>query len=183
MAPGVREEFEAAWLALAHRFAAFSDACHALEAAHTERAQDAALFGAFSNGVACIESCCYGLFAIGAWLEPARFPLASPGDKRNATVGATMRQFGEVFHDAELTRVLFWWLNSREFGWWKETRTMLAQRVAPMSGAGWELRGVTLDVQTLREKRAWLGELLGTVLHEADVFVAEMAAKITTQNQ
>ena len=167
-------EFEDAWRGLAYRFNAFDEACNAFDAAATADAQDAALFSVFSNGVACIECCCYGLFVIGALTQPEKFPLTSPTDKRNATVGATLRLFGEAFHDTELTRLLFWWLNSREFGWWKEGRATLAQRVAPRTPEGWQVRGVTLNAAVLQQKRAWLVELLMRLLAGTDEFVGSL---------
>jgi hypothetical protein len=171
-------EFEDAWRGLEYRFIAFDNACTSFDDDADDRTQDAALYSVFSNGIACVECCCYGLFAVGALIEPDKFHLASPTDKRNATVGATLRLFGEVFHDTELTRALFWWLNSREFGWWKETRAMLAQRVAPRTAEGWQLRGIVIDRQVLGQKRAWLVELLTRMLDDAAVFVEQHASRL-----
>lgn len=187
------EEFAAGWLALAYRFVALAESDAAFTASlrqfgaapapYERYRQERELFGFFATGLATLEGLAYGLFVLGALLRPEDFLLSTPAERRSALLGATLRNYGQFFGREELTRRLFWWLNSREFGWWKEVRAALAQRTAPgrlllappEQGAvqEWRLRGETVDARLTGAKRAWLVEVLTELLREADAFAAK----------
>lgn len=185
-------QFESAWSACAHRFLSLARHDETFTSAlrrggrHPEPAelhvQEEALFGFVSTGVAVAESVGYALYAIAAMIHPDGFPLATPVDRRNATLGATMRGYSAEFAQEGITRVLFWRLNSHEFGWWKDVRALLAHRLVPsrwpeesgpegsvLRGA-WMLRGEQVDEETTGRRRAWLAQALGELVAETGAF-------------
>ena len=190
-APDVLEQFDAAWAGVAIRFAGMARAgdqfCASLRDAGRHPGadelfrQEEALFGLVTNGVAAIESFGYAMFAAGAMVKPAAFPMATPVDRRNATLGSTMRLYSREFPEAAITRAFFWWCNSREFGWWKEVRGLLSQRVAPhravdggpahsLTRGEWWLRAERVDLGFAAARRAWVAAALDGLLREANVF-------------
>lgn len=193
-----RREFEGAWTACAHRFLGLARHDDAFAASlrrggrHAEgaelHAQEEALFGFVSSGVAVAESLGYALYAIAALVHPERYPIATPTDRRNATLGATMRGYAADFADEGVTRVLFWRLNSHEFGWWKDVRALLAHRSIPgrwpdeggpeasvLHGA-WMLRGEPVDDGTTARRRAWLAQAVAEIVGETESLVARRLA-------
>ncbi len=190
-------QFHAAWTGVAVRYLAFTECAEAFAAAYAEGGrhpglvelarQEQALFGLLCNGVASIESVAYGLFAIASTLDPTAFPLRTPTDRRNAMLGGTLRCFAAAFPQETVTARLFWWCNSREFGWWKEARAVVSQRLAPgrdprpeqLLGVGadeWRLRGERIDGEMPAEKRAWLAEALRDLLERTDAFTTSRLA-------
>jgi hypothetical protein len=188
-----RRQFEGAWTACAHRFLSLArhDEAFAVSLRRAGRhpdpadlhAQEEALFGFVSCGVASVESLAYALYAIGGIVLSDRFPIATPTDRRNATLGATMRGFSAELAEEEITRALFHRLNSHEYGWWKEVRALLAQRVAPgrwPEEAGpegsvlhgvWMLRGEPVDDALTARRRTWLAATLGELVDGTAGFV------------
>jgi hypothetical protein len=173
-------EFTAAWHSVLYKYAAFdahiTALATALESADAsappamyERERD--LFGVFTSGVATLESIGYCAFTLGALVRREWFPLATPTDRRNATVGATLRLYSAHFHDDDVTRVLFWWYNSREYGWWKDTRNLLAQQAVVTAPSGhWTLGGVRVNPDELARKRNWLVHVMSELLKAVDTF-------------
>ncbi|MGQ0814849.1 MAG: hypothetical protein ACT4O1_10345 [Gemmatimonadota bacterium] len=168
-------EFVAAWTGALYRFCACDAHTTALiDGFATEQhshEQEQHLFGVFNNGVATLESVAYGVFAIGALIRPDIFLLDTPTARRNATIGATLRLYAECFHDDELTRVLFWRYNHRDFGWWKDARNQLAKQtlaLAPQSE--WSLGGVAITAAELAEQRSRLSAVLHEILIAVDDF-------------
>ncbi len=189
----VAPQFESAWTSCAHRFLSLARNDDQFVAAlrrggrHPDErelhAQEEALFGFVSNGMAVAESVGYSLYAIASLLLPASFPLATPTDRRNATLGATMRGYSAELAQEGITRVLFWRLNSHDFGWWKDVRALLAHRLTPgrwpdesgpegsvLHGA-WMLRGEPVDQGTTGRRRAWLAQALEELVGETEAFV------------
>lgn len=191
----LKNEFTGAWIGLAHRYRACAESGERAAASLARGApagenlyeEERHLFSFFSFGVAVLESLAFGLFALGAMVRPGSFPLATPVDHRNATLGATLRVYGEVFHEEELTRLLFWHLNSREFGWWKEVRAVLSRRSMPgrrvspdgrvvASGSEWRVSGVDMGPNTIALRREWLSAVTGELLAHAAEFAARRIA-------
>lgn len=177
-------EFAAAWSGVLYRFctfdAHFAALSRALEREGRATTSQAAyelerdLFGVFTNGVATLESIAYGVFALGALVRPETFPLETPTDRRNATVGSALRLYSERFHDDDVTRVLFWWYNSREYGWWKDMRNLLAQQTVTGSiEHNWTLGGVRMSVEELARRRSWLVHVMSELLSAVDAFAAQ----------
>jgi hypothetical protein len=176
-------EFAAAWSGVLYRFCAFDahfvSLSRALAQVHAATPQamyelERDLFGVFTNGVATLESIAYGVFALGALVRPETFPLETPTDRRNATVGSALRLYSERFHDEDVTRVLFWWYNSREYGWWKDTRNLLAQQTVTMApGDNCMLGGVRMSAEELVRKRSWLVHVVSELLVAVDAFAAQ----------
>jgi hypothetical protein len=188
-----RRQFESAWTGCAHRFLSLArhDETFATSLRRAGRRpdpadlhlQEEALFAFVSCGVASVESLGYALYALAALARPDRFPIATPTDRRNATLGATMRGYAAELAEEEVTRALFFRLNSHEYGWWKEVRALLAQRLSPgrwPEEAGpeesvlhgvWMLRGEPVNDGLATRRRAWLAEALGQLVGETEKFV------------
>jgi hypothetical protein len=182
-------QFAAAWSGVLYRFCAFDAHFTALSsslggadgatARQTAFEVECDLFGVFTNGVATLESIAYGVFAIGALMRPETFPLATPTDRRNATVGAVLRLYSERFHDDDLTRVLFWWYNSREYGWWKDMRNLLARQTVTLEVRDkWMLGGVRIDAEELARKRSWLAHAVTELLMAVEIFAAQRLRRL-----
>lgn len=186
------EEFVGAWLAVAHRYLELARSESALsELLRTDLDPtpsfdlDREFFAFFTSGAAVLEGFCYGMFAVGALLRPDDFPLTTPTDRRNATLGATLRLYSQAFQNDAITRALFWWLNSREFGWWKEVAGILARRCVPgydpsrpnpgprPTDTSWRLRGQPVYLGLAADKRAWLAGALAELMSEADHFTRD----------
>ena len=188
-----RRQFAGGWAGCAHRFRSLARHGEAFgaslrragrhPAADELHLQEDALFGFASCGVAVAESLAYALYAVAAIVLPERFPLATPADRRNATLGATMRGWSAELAEEPLTRALFLRLNSHEYGWWKEVRALLAQRATPgrwPEEAGpegsvlhgvWMLRGEPVDEGLASRRRAWLAAMLAELVAETESFV------------
>src|SRR5688572_21939042 len=82
------EHWSGAWNALAYRFRAMFDSADEFEALLTKHGdspppaerylQENALFAIYSAGFSVFECASYGMFAVGAILRPADFPLTNP---------------------------------------------------------------------------------------------------------
>ena len=59
--------------------------------------QDRALFGFFGNAFAAFEALFFGLFAIGAVIESADFPLVTAADQQRVAPGSTVATYKRVF--------------------------------------------------------------------------------------
>jgi hypothetical protein len=145
--------------------------------------QEEHLFALFSNGFSAFEAYFYGMFAIGAFLRPADFPLAIAKEQQSVsptTAGAAYRRFfagdpvinafDAVFQDGAY----------REF---REVRNILTHRTSPgrqiFVGIGsdeelparWKINNIPLDGRMAGDRRAEVARLLTVLLDAAAVFV------------
>lgn len=142
--------------------------------------QERELFGFFLNGLACVESFAYGLFAIGSLVDPGAFPINKPDDLRSINLNRTQVNFTAVFPEERITATLGQLRGSSELHAWKDIRNILAHRSAPgrsiyTSGepAVWRA-GPVLDLSTTGSRRAWLAQVLSALLGDADAFVQKV---------
>ncbi len=191
-------EYAGAWNAVAHRFRACTD--HDEAFTHSIRqagdapipperyVQERELFNFFVNGLSTIESLCYGLFAIGAMVNSARFPLATPKDLKFINPEKTATTYRAAFRGGALTGALGQLVSDPQFASWKDARHILAHRSAPgrtiyMMSVGsapvaptpaqWKIgSGVPLDASTTVSRRAWLAAAISSLLTAADSFTA-----------
>ena len=179
--PPAYSHFTAAWDAVQYRFGELDAHCHDLVQHLLQRSEDLAqqqrrereLLDFMVSGVSMLESAAFAMFAIGGLTRPDRFPLTTPLDRRNATTGATLRLYHECFHAENLTRVLFWHYNSRDYAWWKEARNLLSQEIGSFErdAARWLIGGVSLDAPELTRQRKLMVTALSEILEAAAPFV------------
>lgn len=198
--------YAGAWNAVSYRFHACADHDEVFTAS-VERAggsppsseryvQERELFNFFVNGLATMESLCFGLFAIGFMLALPDFPIATPKDLQRITPESTAKAYASAFPGEKITDALGQLTGDQSFIKWKEVRNVLAHRSAPRrahsrtiavsipSGDApatvntpsdppptW-LNGVLIDVNTTSARRAWLADVTHKILEAAATFVA-----------
>lgn len=186
-------EYSGAWLGLTNRFRS----CAEHDEAFTESVskfgdtpawperykQKRDLFGFFVNGLSAVECACYGLFAVGSWLNSSQFALTTDADKRRVSPEWTLKRFEIAFPNEGLTRALQRILGSREYSDWKDARNVLSHRSQPgriiyLSNvtprtAEWVLQNIPMDNTATAFRRKWLAESLRYLLTEADAFSAK----------
>lgn len=198
--------YAGAWNAVSYRFRACADHDEAFTAS-VERAggspplseryvQERELFNFFVNGLATMESFCFGLFAIGSMVALPDFPIATPKDEQRITPESTAKAYASAFPGEKITDALMKLIRDQSFIKWKEVRNVLAHRSAPQrahsrtiavsipSGDAstpvntpidppptW-LNGISIDVNTTSARRAWLAGVIHEILEAAATFVA-----------
>lgn len=187
-------EYAGAWNAIAYRFQALTDHGTAFSESirrsgdgppQPERyIQERELFAFFINGLATIESFCYGLFSIGSIVDSVAFPVATPKDLKLINVERTGVEFKKTFPGKGVTMALERLIDSNEYAKWKEIRNILAHRSAPgriiylssgspAAAAQWKI-GIPLDETTTKSRREWLAKTLGVLLQDTDDFTKEV---------
>lgn len=188
--PATLSHFAGAWNAVAYRYSACADydvaftdsiRCYGDAPPPQERnLQERCLFGFFVSGLAALESIYYGLFAVGALLNPAHFPLSTDNEMRAVNPRSTADHYFRVFPSEGITNVLLQLEQSQEFKDWREIRNILAHRTAPGriihasttgidSPALWRT-GIPLDTNTTTSRRTWLAAKLTLLITEANAF-------------
>jgi hypothetical protein len=170
--PAIHEQFAGAWNAVAYRFQAMADDEIAFTSLVVQTApeppiryqQERSLFGFFSNGFSVFEATFYGVFALGALLSPADFPIATPRDQQRIAPHSTLAALAKAF--------------PAQFLEWREIRNVLTHRAAPgrtfFVSIGdpsetplpdeWKLKGIPLDDKMAPMRRAQLSGQLDELL-------------------
>ena len=113
-------QFHGAWNAVAYRFLAMTDCDHSFTTSIKEHGpapaqpirygQERDLFGFVSNAYSMFDAFHYGMHAIGTFLDPTYFKLASPEDERKVTFGSTSRAYASAFNgDPIVDHFLAYW--------------------------------------------------------------------------
>jgi hypothetical protein len=187
------EHHAGAWNALAYRFRSMVDtgqefassiARHGDSPLPQERyGQERALFDFYSAGFSVFECTFYGLYAIGVFLQPLTFPLASPEDQQKVTPGSTKKSYEKAFPGAPILKAFSTLFNDPEYQGWRVVRNVLTHRVAPgrvmyvSIGADdvlqteWKLNKKPIDASLTANGRRELVRLLAALLVAGDGFV------------
>jgi hypothetical protein len=149
-------------------------------------AQEKALFTFFACALSSLECVAYGVCAIGAFLQPAAFPVQAKPHKMTFRFAA--QTFASQFPSDQLGPVLRTADRSSELKALRATRNLLAHRSAPgrtvplelattVSGTGTSSRGParwlgdTLSAQTTDQPRVWLARTLDEILEATEQIV------------
>jgi len=139
--------------------------------------QERELFDFFVNGLSVIESCLFGLYAIGSVLDRANFKLTNQKEVASITRKKVIDAFQLVFPEETLTSVMNKTIESEEFRAWKDIRNVLAHQSTPgrvfyMPGALtlWKLNNIPIDSNIAVSNRQWLAKAISEILWEADSF-------------
>ncbi len=183
----------AAWINLTYRFRSCTEHEEAFVNSVNEHGgnpkqpetyhQDRELFGFFVTGLSAIESTYYGLFAVGAILDPSKFPIATEQHMRNADMRKTIQRYTESFPNDGITTALQRISSQKELRDWKDARNTLAHRISPgrkiyasIGGPAktteWMLQDMSMDAASTGSRRRWLADSLRYLLTEADDFIA-----------
>lgn len=188
------EHHAGAWNAMAYRYRALVDHGDAFIASldkfgtapepEQRYAQEHALFGFFSCAFATFEAAFYGLYAIGTFLAPSAFPLATARDQQLVTPKRTKDGYVGAFPNDVLVGVIDQTLVDPEFRNWREVRNILTHRSAPgrrmFVGIGdddippdeWKLNKLPLDASLITTNRKASARLLQSLLTATATFVA-----------
>jgi hypothetical protein len=144
--------------------------------------QERMLFGFFSNGFSVFEAFFYGMFAIGALLEPKRFPLSTSADQQRVTPKRTIEAYANAFAEDPAIARLSGINSDIAFGEYREIRNVLTHRSAPgrtfylsigsseAPPSQWKIRNIPLDENMATSRRAHVSVLLLTALDAARDF-------------
>lgn len=186
------EQFVGAWNAISFRYLTLCDEGDAYTAAiqapnaaaglEERYRQERHLFGFFSAGFSAFEAYFYGLFAIGAILVPAAFPLASPKEQQSVSPNSTNRTYLTAFAGDQVIAAFHAAFQDAAYVELKEVRNILTHRAAPgrtiFISVGrdnpptrWKINDIALDQNTAASRRADVARLLGALLNAAATFV------------
>jgi hypothetical protein len=185
-------QFAGAWNAQAYRFLAVTEYEISLSAsletasgsARSEERfrQESDLFGFFSNGFSVFEASFYGLFAIGAFISPAKFPIFTAKDQQKISPASTSKAIAATFPREPLNSIIETVLTDPVYVEWREVRNILTHRAAPgrtfFVGIGddgdipdqWKIKSIPLDRKMAPMRRSELSRLLGMLLRGIDQF-------------
>lgn len=144
--------------------------------------QEREFFSFVMNGMACVESLHYGLFAFGASVDPSRFPFGNESDRSKVTLKKTRKCFKELPRRKAISDALEKLKTSQEFKDWDLWRRVLFHRgvrgrVIPVGGGLSRYRefgecvGPTITKSLTRDLRRWLANTLRDVFVAADTTV------------
>jgi hypothetical protein len=187
--------FSGAWNALAYRFQGAIEAgeqfqrsliAHGAHPVPAERyEQERALFDFFSNGFSAFEAAFYGMFAIGAMIAPASFPLNAPRDQQRVSPNYTAEACKRAFPDDPLLRVFELVFADQAYQQWREVRNVLTHRTAPgrrifvsigqddAPPVEWKLNDLPLDEALVVNRQAELARLICDILSGIEIFTSE----------
>lgn len=138
--------------------------------------QEKLLFSFFTEGLSTIECLYYGIYFVGALVDPAQ--IDSGREKRTIVPTLVVEGYRTAFPGDQLTTVLRRVLDDTDHRNWRKARNVLSHRAAPGrdfrlggddSGTYW--MGGPLDADGFRSRRAWLANTIVEVLASFDVFV------------
>jgi hypothetical protein len=171
--------------------AAFTDSISAADAHSSfeqRYRQERHLFGLFSNSVSIFEAFFYGMFAVGAILEPYKFPITSQKDQQRVSPDSTITQYKAAFAGDPLISVMEDVIGTGAYGDIKIVRNVLTHRTAPgrviyagLDDVGetapptWKIQNVIkpidIDLGTAADRRADTAKLLASLLDASAIFI------------
>jgi hypothetical protein len=190
--------FAAGWNAVSYRYVgacrrgddfASSLAARGPTPAPPERAlQECALFDFFSGSFSALEATFYSLYAVGAFLSPATFPIKSEKDQQRVSPSTTTKGYRTAFGDDPFVVRLECTIADVGYMRIRETRNILTHRTAPgrtiYVGIGaeeddppveWKLTNQRIDENLVLTERRNLAELLLAIMDAAVPFIESRA--------
>jgi hypothetical protein len=193
--PQMFDHFGGAWNAISYRFMALcfhgDNFCASVvlpqgpaPAYYVKRyEEERELFGFFSNCFSTFESFFYGMYAVGSYLDPANFPMATPKDQQGVSPTSTDKAYKKAFPSDPFIAALTNVFADARFRELREIRNILTHRTAPgrkmFVGIGseeelpdvWKLNNIVLDGKLAPTRRANTAQLLATLLSAAADFI------------
>jgi len=190
----IYEQFGGAWNAIAYRYLAVTEYEAAFTAslvdvgtspqATDRHQQERDLFGFFGNGFAVFEAAFYSLFALGALVSVASFPISTAKEQQRINPTSTTDAITKAFPNDPIVHTLNNVTSDSDYLDWREVRNVLTHRAAPgriffaSVGGGtaiadqWKIKSITLDVHMAPARRAELSRLISDLLEAIDQFAA-----------
>ena len=185
--------FAGAWNALAYRFQGAVDAgvqfqqsliVHGPYPVPAERyQQERALFDFFSNGFSAFEAAFYGMFVIGAFIDPANFPLATPKDQQRVSPSQSAEAYRRAFPTDPILDVHTALFADPAYQRLREMRNVLTHRTSPgrrifvsvgsddSPPVEWKLNDLPLDETLVPGRQAELARLTTDLLSGIEIFL------------
>lgn len=188
------QHYAGGWNALAYRFLTCTEHDDAFTASVARSGsapvpperhiQERELFAFFITGLSALEGFHFAAHAIGAFVAPAVFPMATPSELRAVTVGTVVKRFASAFTGDNLTTAMAGLQQDPLLTAWQEIRNVLAHRVAPgrthnasvggvsggLQDTVW-LNGIPIDATTTASRRKWLAGAIVAVVEATKDFV------------
>jgi hypothetical protein len=152
--------------------------------------QERSLFGFFVSGLAALESFAFAAYMVGAMKKGTDFPIATLKDLKHIEIKSTQQNYAKAFPQIRLTDELGKLLTDPKFKEWEDLRNVLAQRVVPVRRIRltvdsrtqiarditefWKTDPSTelaIDGQTTTVRRAWLADILSTLIPALHEFI------------
>lgn len=186
-------QFTGAWNAVAYRFHGALDAGGTFQktlrdfgshpAPNQRYQQEAALFNFFSNGFSVFEAMFYGLFAIGSFIKPNDFPIATQKEQQRISPTSTADAFRRAFPNEEILIYFQKLFESDSYKQWRDMRNVLTHRAAPgrrvYIGIGlgdappveWKLNNLPLDSSLVPGHQSELAQMTSNMLLSTEMFL------------
>ena len=186
-------QYTGAWNALAYRFHGAIDAGAIFQKSlkqfgphpgpHQRYQQEEALFNFFSNGFAAFEAMFYGLFAVGSFIDPQAFPMATPQEQQRISPGRTADAFNRAFLNDPILDAFAKLFADPSYQRWRDMRNVLTHRAAPgrrvfvgistddAPPVEWKLNDQPLDDGLVPKHQSELADLTLDVLLAAERFL------------
>lgn len=199
--PPLRGYFGGAWNAISYRFRAAADlsdewveliARHGVAPPHEVRyGQERTVFAFFANIVSVFDAASFGMFAIGAALSPAEFPLASDAHRRGVSPKAALDAYTRAFPGDPILAAMDAVRTDAAMAELLRVRNIITHRVVPgrvfsvnltiggahdgeedatAAGAEWREIGLQIDADMTVRFRAHAARLLSDLLGGLQVF-------------
>jgi hypothetical protein len=187
------EHFSGAWNALSYRYVASANygkdlvesfRTYGTSPPPNERfVQERLLFDFFSSGFSAFECVFYGCYAIGSFLVPENFLLASAKEQQQVSPTRTRDAFLKAFPGDQLLMDINKLFLDQEYQRWREIRNILTHRAAPgrtmyvslgdddQPPTVWKLNNSTIDETIAIKGHQELSRLLNEILSAIDSFV------------
>lgn len=148
--------------------------------------QEYDLFDFFSNGFSVFESSYYAAYAVGAFLAPNVFSLATEKDQQRVGPASTVAAYSKQFGQDAFTHTLSEITERAEFLKWREIRNVLTHRTAPgrkiyvtigsdfIPPAEWKLANISLDEQMVPSFHNSLDQILQDQFSSFEKFLKRM---------
>ncbi|HQR40132.1 MAG TPA: hypothetical protein PLF26_17245 [Blastocatellia bacterium] len=188
------EHLAGAWNAIPYRYQAARDAGVAFAESVTAHGaapqadiryrQERSLFDYYSAGFSVFECTCYGLYAIGSFLRPDIFLLATARDQQRVSPTSTRDAFNRAFPADSICTIFATLFADRAYQEWREVRNVLTHRTSPGRRmyvsigtdeelpTEWKLNNAPLDASLPAKGGADLARLLALLLDGAATFAA-----------
>jgi len=193
--PTMYEQWSGAWNAMSYRYLAVTEYSASFTQSVVDRTgtasaegrhrQERDLFGFFGSAVSALEATFYGLYAIGGFLAPARFSLATAEDQRNVSPSTTRAAFARAFGGDPMVGAMDSVTSDSAYRELREIRNILTHRSAPgrmfflqvgISDAvpvpdEWKMLGIRMEKDMTGTRQRDLARLLAVLLEGGRTFV------------
>lgn len=186
------KHFAGAWNALSYRYKAVTEHGdefisslkeHGSSPPPEERyAQEKLLFDFFSASFSCFESTFYAFYAVGAFISPEDFNLATERDQQKVSPNSAKEAFAKAFPSEKFVSDVQALFKDVEYQKIRETRNVLTHRTAPgrtmfvslgtddAPATEWKLNNSPMDESIVLHTRKELSRMLGNILNSFSGF-------------